>query len=379
MSECNFPIVGGVTPDDEPAIGADAPLGILELVADFQANQTQIDSGLSLLRRPDAISFDYLVAYSFGPVAQGDISEGPIARVWRVRAQGNQVFAARANDAGSGWDADTVLFMHSGDLIVELDSAFDQNARITVVCERPTGVGETPELWVYWYDSVVADFVFQNFGPGRTPKTILDNPRDVTNSDVLIFYVSDDVDGLVYRQQRDRYLVEYVTPVVGSVDMFAEEAVITENGRVQVLFARRANGRYSLDRLVSGLYPQIPDTEQVILGYAAVSGTIVVLVLLTEAEDDIGLGYAPLSGTLGSPTIEYLTYDIEELEIGYAPISGALILPLINHSTYDREDLDLAYAPQSGILPQVVIDHSVFDREDIELGYAPQSGTLVVP
>lgn len=54
--------------------------------SDFETPGHRMAEGLSLEHRPDAISFDGRIAFSFGPAAEGDTSRGNVDRVWRVRA-----------------------------------------------------------------------------------------------------------------------------------------------------------------------------------------------------------------------------------------------------------------------------------------------------
>jgi hypothetical protein len=158
--------------------------GPREVQADFNT-PGHVRSGLDLTRRPDAIILDPLVAYSMGPIALGDASAGPQNRPWRARATATQVLVSRANDANTAWEAETVLFNYAGAPIVEMDLAFEQLARAVIAAERDG------EIWVYWFDPILGDFIFQNFGDGRTPRCMLDNPADPSDSDVIVFYFSD--------------------------------------------------------------------------------------------------------------------------------------------------------------------------------------------
>jgi hypothetical protein len=183
-------------------------------------------AGASTERRPDAISLDYLTAHTLGPAANEDITSGLVARVWRARHEatpgGGRVLLARANaDVGeevTAYEAEVELFTYAGAEIVELDVAFDQAGAPIVITERPTGAGGAPELWLYWYDPFAADQVFSLVGPGRTPRCLLDDPGDLSQSDIVLVYINEDAGAtgaVCYRQQRDRYLIEYVTPIVG--------------------------------------------------------------------------------------------------------------------------------------------------------------------
>jgi hypothetical protein len=192
---------------------------IRERLADFEADNPAF-VGTSARRRPDAISLDYLTCFAQGPVALGDNSEGPIAYAWRTRCIGNAVYTARA--VSGGWDADILLFSYTGVPILELDAAFEQAGRVFVCAERATGASGAKEIWMYYYNTLAAEFQFVMIDAGHTPRAILDSVGDTNLSDILLFYKKDD-EGVVYRQQRERYTVERGTPL--SIDaLFPRDA-----------------------------------------------------------------------------------------------------------------------------------------------------------
>lgn len=195
-----MPITGG-------GAGSQLPRGVRERYADFLADNA-VMVGTSILRRPDSISFDYLTAHTVGPAGIGDTSQGIVSWVWKARATATQLFIARENATRDGWLAETLLFNYGGVAIAEMDFCFDQNGSPIVVAERGG------ELWIYYSDITLGGYGFRDFGPGRTPRAVLDDPLDVNGSDVLVFYVSDT--GIVYRQQRDRYAVAYPTTATGA-------------------------------------------------------------------------------------------------------------------------------------------------------------------
>ena len=68
--------------------------GVREYQIDFETEGHQLD-GLSTTRRPDAASLDYRTAFTMGPVALGDTSEGLIEWTWRARCEGRAIYLAR--------------------------------------------------------------------------------------------------------------------------------------------------------------------------------------------------------------------------------------------------------------------------------------------
>lgn len=356
--------------DDTTAIAAEAPLGIREFQSDFITTAVRIDSGLSLSRRPDAISFDYLTCFTLGPVALGDNSQGPTSHVWRVRQVQDTVFVAREN--GAGYNPDQVLFLYSGEVGDEIDAAFDQNGRVFICMER---VGE---LWFYYYDPTIPAFAFQNFGAGKTPKAVLDAPLDSADSDVVVFYIR--AGSLYYRLQRDRYLVEYNTGFLTTDNDFVEDVYKTTDERVHVLLSRHdtVNGTYSLWHIESLLYPvHIEEIDTFKVGLISLLGA-----LESELEihtlfdiDEFKVALSSLSGTLIQPLIIYSS-EIDEFKVGLSSLTSTLINVIITHNVYDREDFKAALTPQTSTLVTYVIVHNTFDNESFKVGLTSLSGTL---
>lgn len=215
--------------------------------------------GASIIRRPDAISLDYLVAHTLGPIAVADPSRGLVARVWKAwTPDGYEVRLAGANGTGDAWTDEVLLFtIDGGPPILELDIAFEQNGQPVVCLERATGVGGASEVWIWFYDPTVPGMVLRNFGAGRTPRALLDRPLDVADSDVCVSYVADHLGRIAYRQQRDRYAVEIPTPFEANRDTFVEDVAKGQDRRVVLLYSQRdeATGTYALHAASSALSP----------------------------------------------------------------------------------------------------------------------------
>src|SRR5690606_25043867 len=161
-------------------------------------------SGVSTDIRPDALSFDHLTAFSLGPIEIGDTSKGAVFKPWRIRFDketgeffikpddGDEVLLFSLNDSG-------LTPLIDPNSVKEIDLAFTQNGDPTVCVQVDN------DIWLYWFDPQINDFTFVKLGPGRNPRIVLDNPDIITDSDVLLFYMSEDQDALVYRIQRERY------------------------------------------------------------------------------------------------------------------------------------------------------------------------------
>lgn len=271
-----------------------------------------IDPALSVTRRPGTITFDYLTCFTLGPTAIADADAGPVARPWRIRAVGNAIYIARSNDARTDWEPDELLFTIEGEPPLEIDATFEQNARPVVCVERNTGVGEAPEVWIYYYKPADAAFVFESFGSGRSPKCLLDDPLDETNSDVFVFYVRDG-EGIVYRLQRDLYAVRYTTPVNVWEGRYVEEVLYAKWYRMVVVYSiRDGTDTWTLGRLESTLYPVPADSDAMSLGLMFLDeNNELRQVIITHdqlAEDALSVGLDLLVSTLADVVI---TYDEE--------------------------------------------------------------------
>lgn len=195
--------------------------GDREFREDFNTEFHEVD-GASIDLRPDAISVDHHTAFTLGPVELADPSEGLLARVWRAQVESDTVMVCSAWMNNGGWNEPVPLFHVDDGLgpLTEIDFAFEQTGNPVVCAERPTGPDGSPEVWVYFYDATIPGPVFRNFGPGRTPRALLDRPLEIGDSDVCVFYVDDEAGRIVYRQQRERYETVHPTPagrILGSV------------------------------------------------------------------------------------------------------------------------------------------------------------------
>lgn len=360
--------------DSQPPAAGTSPR---EFLADFDTATHVLSAGASLTKRPDSISLDYLTAYSIGPIADGDVSGGARARVWRVRAVNNEianngeVFLARANDSNDGWDAEISLFTYAGS-VTEVDLAFEQAARPVVSLEIAGAI------WLFWFDPIPADFALDNLTAGRTPRLLLDDLVDSNNSDVLLFYINNNK--IQYRQQRDRYATAYDTPVTGVGDnYYLEDTFRTTDNRIAVLFSIRdvAAGRYSLGRLESTFYGFFPPADSLDLVQLIQSGLFELVVIdITAESESLDLSQLIQSGLLVSPIILYTSFDNDALDLSQLIQSGLLAVIVMTYVSFDLDALDLSQLIQSGTLVTVVITYTAFDNDGLDLSQLIQSGTL---
>jgi len=322
------------------------------------ATLTHEVAGASITRRPDTISLDYLVAHTLGPIAVADPSRGLVARVWKAwTPDGYEVRLVGANSAGDAWTDEVLLFTidDEGPPILELDIAFEQNGQPVVCLERATGVGGASGIWIWFYDPTVPGTVLRNFGVGRTPRALLDRPLDVADSDVCVFYVADHLGKIVYRQQRDRYAVEILTPIEATEDTFLEDAARTQDRRVVLILSERdpISGTYSLRTAATTLSPLAADTEAIEPTHGITAATLERVFRWLGAQMQIG--------AIG-PVHSLVSARLQELIIIYA-LAGEAIEPAHSLTGITLRNLIWLYtATTEAVTPTHMIAHATLEQ-----------------
>lgn len=151
---------------------------------------------------PDNIDPNVLVDYELGGVALNDPTQGLRVKVWRCRVVVDGVKEVTNVYVGAE-DVPEVVFF-AGQEITEISFTFDQNMNPFFAYI------ENGQAKFYWYDTTILDYRVTLLPVGsRSPKCCLDDKRRVhaATSDILLAYMREDK--LYYREQRDRYEVEY--------------------------------------------------------------------------------------------------------------------------------------------------------------------------
>ena len=238
----------------------------------------EISVGGSLLARPDAVTRDYKTAFSLGPVAIGDNSQGHHTFPWRARLlPGNKVWISRANEAGTGWGEEALLFTFEGNEGFEVDIAFDQNGGTVVAVDRLNAALDGSEVWLYWFNPLEADYSFDLKSVGRCPRLLLDDIENTAESDIQLFYLNDTTGRCEFRVQREFYDTPYEVPTDAWYDLesrtsspqdstaglYLEEVLRTKDHRVCVVASQRTEitGRYRLLVAESQPYPLVPSAS----------------------------------------------------------------------------------------------------------------------
>ena len=149
-------------------------------------------------------SISDILDFEDGGIAINNPSEGLLFQVWRGRLVGGitvpQIILDVPSNPGAG---ETIIYAASN--ITEFSFTFDRNMAPVIVFIQDN------EAKIRWYDSAEEDYVIDNIGPGiHSPRAFHDDKRSMQteSSDVLISYLR--YGNLYYRQQRDRYTVEYL-------------------------------------------------------------------------------------------------------------------------------------------------------------------------
>ena len=326
-------------------------------------------------RRRDAVTRDYLTAFTIGPIGIQDPTAGTLVKAWRTRLVGNDILVAEAGP--DSWINEIVLFsIADGIAVEELDLAFTQNADPAVCLQRADG-----NIWLYWFDPTLAAFTLTNLGTGRNPRIVLDDPFDTTDSDVQLFYISEGWDALVYRTQRERYANEHLTPLVDVADLYLDDAIRDEKLRLHLIVSSRntVTGRYPngyFAGLTTKLFPRFTELESVDLGGLAISGSSIIAVLVSNTdEESVDLGGRAISASSIEPFVDFAAEGSVEYGFEY---SGELTEIVITR-TVEVDSVDLGGLAISGSADVVITIIDDMEIESIDLGGRAISASSTVP
>jgi hypothetical protein len=187
----------------------------------------------------DRLSFKHDV--EGGPIAIGNTSEGMNYQVWDLNYVANDIILTPRT---SGLPS-TIITVSGAQ---QISFCFDQNA-------RPSIVYLTDSCYLYWYDSVVANFVTTEFTGVKSAMLSLDDKRimQVGANDIIFWYtkeVSPGVYNLYHRKQRDRFLDEYL--MAEGVFPYVWKSGMHEGIRGQIILAGSQQS--------SGVPPTLPPT-----------------------------------------------------------------------------------------------------------------------
>jgi hypothetical protein len=177
---------------------------------------------------PDDLDPSPIVDYELGGVAVSDATQGLKVQVWKVRLKLGvnyigTVYLSAPNTAE--------FVVYAGDSISTISLAFDQNMKPALAFMQD----EVAKLW--WYDNTIPGYdVITLPSDTHIPRICFDDKRNevVSSADILLTYVRDG--SLYFREQRDRFTIEYElkTGIISDVLQFG----MTSKNRVQWTFGQ---------------------------------------------------------------------------------------------------------------------------------------------
>ncbi len=151
-----------------------------------------------------------MLDYEMGPIGLSDPSQGARAQLWKAEVVAGSVSVSASNTPT------TALFSTPG--VVGICLTFDQNAHPFVAFTDNLGCG------YWWYDTQTSAQTIARLPVGcSSVKARLDDKRPtfIGTSDIILTYLR--AGGLYFRQQRDRFNIEYtltLSPPTGKLVQF---------------------------------------------------------------------------------------------------------------------------------------------------------------
>lgn len=166
---------------------------------------------------------------TIGPVSLNDASEKLNNKFWAAYYDGNTNDIS-LDDLSGG--VTTILNEPLGVKVIRL--AFDQNANDTYAW-----ITETDVLKLRWFDTNLSSDVVVTIGTAQDVTLTMDmkNQPSSPRSDILMFYLRSGA--IYYRQQRDKYLIEYATPATNVARLL--DSGIRKDYRFQVRYILSVN------------------------------------------------------------------------------------------------------------------------------------------
>lgn len=143
---------------------------------------------------PDKDEDDLLIDFEWGGLDVRDTTQGLGVYIWECIYKDNWIVLKSPNKEINWLNIEGVA---------QLGLAFDFNMQPCVTYIK------SGRVYLNWFDTSVQQYITTDFGILKSPQISLDDRRDETsnNSDIIFAYVKDR--SIYYRQQRDRFNIEY--------------------------------------------------------------------------------------------------------------------------------------------------------------------------
>lgn len=185
---------------------------------------------------------DFLVDWEMGGIALNDSSKGLNFQLWTLEVKKHPSIS---NEWNVFLFAESVaaIILFSAQNITSASLAFDQNMRPFVAFVQ------NDQAKIYWYDSLVGAQITSDLAIDvRHPVCCVDEHRsfNVSNSDIILAYIRSG--WLRYRQQRDRYTIEYDLCEVGDAELLsvAMNVGLQLQFRIRHVTANTDDGRFKV-------------------------------------------------------------------------------------------------------------------------------------
>lgn len=151
---------------------------------------------------PDNIPVYNITDYQMGGIGIADASQGLQVQPWFLELSGTAI----SNNVVISAPNTQPIILFSAPNITEVSLAFDQNMRPAVAYVSQGNP------YFRWYDTTIPGYTTIALAAGITnPRCTLDDKRlreiDLGFSDIILAYIKSN--GLYFRQERDRFTVEY--------------------------------------------------------------------------------------------------------------------------------------------------------------------------
>lgn len=203
-----------------------------------------------------------LVSKDWGGVALNDTSEGLQYQIWTATITAGVNFVSKIHLTAPNQEP---ILIHTGNDLQDISLTFDQNMN-PAYSYTEAGIAK-----FRWYDSQIQNYTTTVLPAGSaSPRCVLDDKRQAALpvSDILLFYTR--AGNLYFREQRDRYGVEYLlaSGVSGDVIMAGMSTVfriqlalgLMDMPVLQSIYRSTVNGRRRVTtqgddrRVVGGSY-----------------------------------------------------------------------------------------------------------------------------
>jgi hypothetical protein len=181
--------------------------------------------------------------FELGGVALNDSSQGRYTQRWKGWYDSGNIYLNNEADA-------TSILVNSGlSNVLEVSITFDGSMAPVIAYL----VGTTTNL--YWYDAIIPGYTTLSYSGCTSPMLCYDDKREseTTNSDIMLFYIRNG--GIYYRQQRDRFTIEYTLIASVPSGRIMNVGMNLEN-RLQLTYKKDIGTIISTNTIKAELHPK---------------------------------------------------------------------------------------------------------------------------